>query len=63
MKITRKDIIEYRKMVKKSWHDEEWHSFMSTPKSHTISYAIEACGSGADYSEIQTACKNNLNLV
>lgn len=38
-KITRKDIIEYRNMSKKSWHDKLWHDFMSSEKSQAIRYA------------------------
>ena len=51
-KITRKDIIDYRRIAKQEWHDQKWHDTMNSPKFLAINYAIGymACDKNRDRS-------------
>lgn len=42
VKITQKGIAKYKRMEKRSWHDQEWHDYMGTEKSEAIGYALGA---------------------
>jgi len=61
MKITQKEIREYKKMAKKSYHNKEWHDFMNTEKSKAIGWAINSKNSGDSISDIQSLAINYYN--
>ena len=52
MKITKKDILEYRKVAGSAWHDRAWHDYMDTPKAEAIGYALEHKEAYDSYVEI-----------
>lgn len=60
MTVTRKDIIEYRKIKANNWHDQKWHDFMNREKSEAIAFAIQEHGRGVSYAEISECAENYL---
>ena len=52
MKVTKEDIVEYRRMAKKAWHDKDWHAYMDTEKSMLIGMAESEKECGDTYKDV-----------
>ena len=59
-RITRRDIIEYRKHIKTDWHDRQWWDYHITDKCMAIGIAIDVLGRGADYADISAEAEKLL---
>ena len=62
MKITKADIIKYREMVSKNWHDQEWWDYMDTTKAESIGYAEGIKEFGDTYADIAQKAKEYLDI-
>jgi len=57
-KITRKNIITYRKMAAYPWHNTVWHEYMDTPIAEAIGWAEQNITDPyRSYADIQAAAE------
>lgn len=63
MKITRKDIITYRKVSSRSWHDSAWRAYMDTRKAEAIGYAEDTKDKGDSYRDISMKAERYLDFI
>lgn len=61
-KITKQDIIKYRKHMAQKWHDEAWHKVDRDIKTEAISYAV-GVSQAKGYKEISKEAENYIDVV
>jgi hypothetical protein len=57
VKIIQADIWDYKRMMRRQWHDQKWHDFMRTDKSMAIGWAIDESRPGDHVRDITENAK------
>jgi len=63
MKITREDILEYRRLQKMEWHTSAWVAKMQTKRMEAIGYADSLAQPGTDYKDIALSAVEYLTAI
>lgn len=61
VKITQKEIQEYKKMRKRQWRDQVWWDFIRSAKSEAIGYALDNKNFDDSLSDIQRGAEAYIN--
>ena len=63
IKITHKDVSEFKKLAKQTWHDQNWHDAMGEKKNEAIEYALSEKEAGAKVKDVIIEAKKYLTNV